>query len=81
MLRAAANETPSSHASGVAAVSSLGWLGFLAGPPLIGAIASATSLPVGLLLVVASVSSIALLAGALRSEIVQSGRVAVQSSA
>jgi MFS family permease len=81
VLRAAANETPSSHASGVAAVSSLGWLGFLAGPPLIGAVASATSLPVGLLLVVVSVASIALLAGALRSNVVQTGRVAVQSSA
>ena len=34
--------------SGIAAVSACGWAGFVCGPPLIGQLASATSLPVAL---------------------------------
>jgi hypothetical protein len=47
----------------VAAVSSIGWLGFLSGPPVIGFVSSATSsLAIGLGLVVAAVTGIAVLA-------------------
>jgi hypothetical protein len=45
----------------------MGYLGFLAGPPLIGAIAEATSLRTGLVLVAACAGSAAVLAGAVRS--------------
>jgi hypothetical protein len=49
--------------AGVAAVSSIGWLGFLTGPPVIGFVSSsASSLAAGLVLVVAAVSGIAVLA-------------------
>jgi fucose permease len=62
VFRAAARATPLAPASGVAAVSTLGWLGFLAGPPIIGALASATSLPVALGLVVLALTTISTLA-------------------
>ncbi|MBV8431832.1 MAG: hypothetical protein JO244_11745, partial [Solirubrobacterales bacterium] len=61
-FRAAGRTTASAPASGVAAVSTLGWLGFLAGPPIIGAAASATGLPAALVLVVLALVTIALLA-------------------
>jgi hypothetical protein len=47
-------------------VSTLGYLGFLAGPPLVGGLAELTSLPVALSLVVACAASTAALAGATR---------------
>jgi len=62
VFRAAARATPLAPASGVAAVSTLGWLGFLTGPPIIGALASAASLPVALGLVVLALTAIATLA-------------------
>jgi fucose permease len=62
VFRAAARATPLAPASGVAAVSTVGWLGFLAGPPTIGALASAVSLPVALALVVLALTAIATLA-------------------
>jgi predicted MFS family arabinose efflux permease len=43
--------SPASTGRGVALVSGCGWLGFVAGPPLIGEIASATSLHLALLLI------------------------------
>jgi MFS family permease len=48
----------------LARTSATGYLGLLAGPPLIGALAEATSLPVALIAVVASVALCAALAGA-----------------
>ncbi len=50
----------------LAAVSSLGYLGFLAGPPLVGGLAELTSLPVALSLVVLCAASTTALAGATR---------------
>jgi MFS family permease len=47
---------------GLAAVSSTGYLGFLAGPPTIGGIAALTSLPTALFLLVALAAAVALLA-------------------
>jgi MFS family permease len=44
LFRSGADQPGVSTGSGLAAVSSLGYLGFLAGPPLIGALAQATSL-------------------------------------
>lgn len=57
-----------SPANGIASVSSLGFLGFLAGPPLIGAVAQASSLRVGLGLVVLSALVLALTARQLAAE-------------
>lgn len=53
-------------APALAAVSTMGYTGFLAGPPLIGAIAEAASLTAGLALVAAAAGTAALLAGAVR---------------
>jgi hypothetical protein len=51
---------------GLAGVTTVGYLGFLAGPPVIGALAAATSIPTALWLVVAATAAVALGAGALR---------------
>ncbi|MDH5330447.1 MAG: MFS transporter, partial [Aquincola sp.] len=51
-----------SPAAGIALVSSLGWVGVVLGPPLVGGVAQATSLTAGLTLVV--VASLALAASA-----------------
>jgi MFS family permease len=62
-FRAAGQASTSSTSAGVAAVSTIGWLGFLTGPPVIGFISTtASSLAVGLALVVAAAAGIALLA-------------------
>jgi MFS family permease len=50
----------------LAAVSTLGYTGFLAGPPLIGALAAATSLPVALGTLCACCGLVVLLAGSVR---------------
>lgn len=50
---------------GIAAVSTAGYGGFLAGPPLIGFVAEATGLPVGLGLVAVAAGLMVLGAGAL----------------
>ena len=57
-----------SPANGIASASSLGFLGFLAGPPLIGAVAQASNLSWGLGLVVLSAALLALAARRLGSE-------------
>lgn len=57
---AASRVEGASAAAGIALVSSLGWLGIVAGPPLVGGVAQATSLTAGLALVV--VASLALAA-------------------
>jgi predicted MFS family arabinose efflux permease len=62
-FRAAGRASPAAPSAGVAAVSSIGWLGFLSGPPVIGFVSSASSsLAIGLTLVVAAVTGIAVLA-------------------
>jgi predicted MFS family arabinose efflux permease len=53
-------------APSLAAVSTTGYLGFLTGPPIIGAIAEATSLDAGLLVVAVLAASAAVLGGAVR---------------
>jgi fucose permease len=63
--RAAARTTALAPATGVAAVSTVGWLGFLAGPPVIGSLASVTSLPLALSTVAVAVVLIAALASRL----------------
>lgn len=67
LLFVAASRVPGvSAAAGIALVSSLGWIGLLIGPPVVGAVASALSLGWGLMLVV--VSSLALAVCAKRVE-------------
>jgi predicted MFS family arabinose efflux permease len=62
-FRAAGRASPAAPSAGVAAVSSIGWLGFLSGPPVIGFVSTAaSSLAIGLGLVVVAVTGIALLA-------------------
>lgn len=64
----AAGTTPGVEAAlGVAAVSTTGYVGFLAGPPVIGGLAQATSLPVALGLLPALCGLAALLASAVRA--------------
>jgi MFS family permease len=55
---------------GIAAVSTAGYCGFLAGPPLIGLVAEASGLPVGLGLVAGTVGLMALGAAALQRQAV-----------
>lgn len=64
VLFRAAGSTPGVSASvGVAAVSTIGWLGFLAGPPAIGVAAGAFGLRAALVIVVLATAALALLAG------------------
>ena len=56
-------------APALAAVSTLGYTGFLTGPPLIGAIADATSLATGLIIVTLCAGAAAVLAGAVRPRV------------
>lgn len=60
----AAGAAGSSAGAGIAAVSTVGYTAFLVGPPLIGFLADATSLPLALSLLVVLCGAIALLAGA-----------------
>jgi predicted MFS family arabinose efflux permease len=62
LFSAAARVPGVTPAHGIAAVSSLGYLGMMAGPPLIGVIAEATSLAWGLVVVVAGAALLALAA-------------------
>jgi MFS family permease len=64
VFRSAAAVTDGAAGPSLAAVSTLGYLGFLAGPPLVGALAELTSLPVALSLVACCAASTAALAGA-----------------
>lgn len=65
---AAGNTPGTSPGIALASVATLGYLGFLAGPPLIGLVAQATSLRVSFLLVAALAVLITLMAGLLRRE-------------
>jgi MFS family permease len=63
VLFRAAGSTPGTSASvGVATVSSIGWLGFLAGPPAVGLAAGAIGLRAALWIVVAAMVCLVLLA-------------------
>jgi predicted MFS family arabinose efflux permease len=63
LFRAAGSTPGVSAAAGVAAVSTIGWLGFLAGPPAIGVTADAIGLRSSLAIVVVATLALALLAG------------------
>jgi len=66
VFRAAATIPGTRSAPSLAAVSTTGYLGFLAGPPLIGALAEASSLPVALAALPALAAVLALGSGAVR---------------
>lgn len=63
LFRAAASAPGVSASIGVAAVSTIGWLGFLAGPPAIGFAAGAIGLRGALVIVVAAIITLVFLAG------------------
>ncbi|HEY4098226.1 MAG TPA: MFS transporter [Baekduia sp.] len=64
IFRAAA--TGADAAPALAGVTTSGYVGLLSGPPIIGAVASLTSVPTALILVVAATAAVVLGAGALR---------------
>jgi MFS family permease len=64
VFRSAAATPGAAPGPSLAAVSTLGYLGFLAGPPLVGALAELTSLPVALGAVAVCAATTAALAGA-----------------
>lgn len=67
LVFSAAGNTPGvSPGIALASVATLGYMGFLAGPPLIGLVAHATSLRVSFMLVAALALLISLMAGLLR---------------
>jgi MFS family permease len=66
VFRSAAAVPGAAAGPSLAAVSTLGYLGFLAGPPLVGGIAELTSLPAALSVVVVCACATAALAGATR---------------
>ena len=66
LFRAAASTATVSASVGVAAVSTIGWFGFLAGPPAIGFAASAVGLRAALGIVVLATLILAALAGSAR---------------
>lgn len=63
LFRAGGSTPGLSAGAGVAAVSTVGWLGFLAGPPAIGLVADVVDLRTALVLVVLSIAMLILLAG------------------
>ena len=67
VFRSAAALPGQAGAPALAAVSTVGYAGFLAGPPLVGALAEATSLPVALGLVAACAAAPVALSGAARA--------------
>ena len=66
LFRAAGSTPGVSAAAGVAAVSTIGWMGFLAGPPVIGVTADAVGLRGALVIVVVATLGLAVLAGSAR---------------
>ncbi len=68
LFRAAGSTAGVSSSVGVAAVSSIGWLGFLAGPPTIGFVAGAVGLRTALVIVVVMLGALVLLAGSARPQ-------------
>ena len=67
LFSAAAQTREMSSGAALAAVSTLGYLGFLAGPPILGVVAHSTTIGVALWLVVAHCVGIAVLAGSVGS--------------
>ncbi len=65
---AAGNKPGIASGAGIAGVATIGYAGFLAGPPIIGLIAELTSLRLALLLVMLLAASLLVTAGALRRE-------------
>jgi hypothetical protein len=65
IFRAAATGADAGPA--LAGVTTTGYLGLLSGPPIIGAVASVTSVPAALGLVIVAAAAVALGAGALRA--------------
>jgi hypothetical protein len=76
MFSAAGRLPELAPAIGIAAVSTAGYCGFLAGPPLIGLVAEASGLPVGLGLVALSVGFMLLGTGALQRQAVRAAALA-----
>jgi hypothetical protein len=71
LLYIAASRLPGvTPASGIAMMSSVSFLGFVSGPPLVGAVAQASSLRLGLVVVVLAAVALALGARAVRGEVV-----------
>jgi HAD superfamily hydrolase (TIGR01509 family) len=68
LFRAGGTTAGVSASVGVAAVSTIGWLGFLAGPPAIGLAAGALGLRDALVIVVVATATVAVLARAARRE-------------
>ncbi len=68
VFSAAAREGGGGAGPGIATVAAMSYPGWLAGPPVIGGLASATSLPAALGLVVLATAAMALLAGAVRPD-------------
>jgi hypothetical protein len=66
LLRAAATTGGAGAGPALAGVTTTGYLGLLSGPPIIGAVASVTSVPAALTLVLVATGAVALGAGALR---------------
>jgi MFS family permease len=66
VFRSAASVPGAAAGPSLAAVSTLGYLGFLAGPPIVGGLAELTSLPAALSVVVVCAAATAALAGATR---------------
>jgi predicted MFS family arabinose efflux permease len=79
IFRAAATGADAGPA--LAGVTTTGYLGLLAGPPIIGAVASVTSVPTALLLVVVATAAVAGGAGALRPPATAAPRGAARDSA
>jgi MFS family permease len=67
IVRAASRSGSRAGGAAIAAVATAGYTGFLAGPPLIGVVAQATSVRVGLGLVVLASALVAMLAGRVQS--------------
>jgi fucose permease len=67
LFRAAARSPGISPGVGIASVSTAGYFGFLAGPPVIGLMAELTGLPTALGLVVGSIGLVAIFAHLLRA--------------
>ena len=68
VFRAAAHRSHHGAGHGIAAMATVGYGGFLVGPPIVGWLADATSLPIALALLAALAFTIVALAGQLREE-------------
>ncbi len=67
LFRAAARVPGIAPVAGIATASTIGYLGFLTGPPMIGRIAHSTSLPIALALVATAIACVAMGGGAVNN--------------